>query len=54
MAKTVRRSKRKRSKHKISKRSKQSKSKSRKNYNKKGGFVIDASKVHPASIILSK
>ena len=51
MAKTVRRSK---SKHKRSKRSKQSKNKSRKNYNKKGGFVIDASKIHPASIILSK
>ena len=51
MAKTVGRSK---SKHKRSKRSKQSKNKSRKNYNKKGGFMIDASKVHPASIILSK
>ena len=46
MAKTVGRRK---SKRRITR-----KSKSRKNYNKKGGFVIDASKVHPASIILSK
>ena len=50
MAKTVGRSKQSKSK-----RSKQSKrNKSRKNYMKKGGFIIDASKVHPASIILSK
>ena len=50
MAKTVGRSKQsKRSKRRITR-----KNKSRKNYNKKGGFVIDASKVHPASIILSK
>ena len=49
MAKTVGRSKSKRSKRSITR-----KSKSRKNYNKKGGFIIDASKVHPASIILSK
>jgi hypothetical protein len=43
MAKTVRR----KSKRKITR-------KNRKNYNKKGEFIIDASKVHPASIILSK
>jgi hypothetical protein len=49
MAKTIGRRKSKRSKGRITR-----KSKSRKNYMKKGGFIIDASKVHPASIILSK
>ena len=51
MAKTIKLNKRKsrRSKGRITR-----KNKSRKNYNKKGGFVIDASKVHPASITFSK